>query len=68
MQIEFIQKKINYFKEKMWHLQKEEETELSTEERVQARKENHKKIRNIANYLAGLEISKEKIEEKLNKQ
>ena len=48
-------------------LQKEEETKLSTEERIQARKENHKKIRDIVNYLAGLEISKEKMKEKLNK-
>ena len=67
MQIEFIQEKISHFKEKIWHLQKEEETELSTEERNQARKENHRKIKNMVNYLASLEISKEKMKEKIKK-
>ncbi|MCE8159085.1 MAG: hypothetical protein I3270_01185 [Candidatus Moeniiplasma glomeromycotorum] len=64
IQIEFIQEKISYFKDKLWHLQKEE-AELSVEERSQMRKENQKKIKDMVNYLANLEINKEKMEEKI---
>ena len=66
LQIKFIEDKINHFKQIIYCLQKEiEEIKISPEEKVQARRENHRKVKNTAYYSTSLEISKEKLQEKI---
>lgn len=66
MQIAFIEEKIDYIKEKIWHLEEEERGmgNPSTKQEMTNRQSKREKIRGLIRYLADLQISKEKLERK----
>lgn len=69
LQIKWIEKKITYFEEELWHLQDEERKMKSFGNRgqdFQDKRSKRDEIRDIMKYLAELQINKEKLKEKDN--